>query len=1014
MKEPPQESTAAWSQASPQGAPADASEGELSSGGADAWQNRPGYGSAQGMTSSQQSPAGQQAAAAHPQPGTPHPMGQGAPYPPPGTPYPPPGAPSPTGRRQLSPTASKLLSPLTRGTTWRAMLIPPAIALGAGIVVSVILSLILMTMGDLDTLSQNIGVSTDRLGYALPFVLIALALFGSAAVRFDLQVDGFAAATGSLFVSGAPLVITGVVLGSLWWFSKRSELRSPSPNRGSTWIRIAISSLVLTIALFLLQLVFSARFSLVDSGGAAQLTFSAVTVRSFFLPLLVVAVTAAWGRVAGHFKGTEAIGAPFLRWAVPPALVVWIHLLAMIAVMSVVALFVLPLSLDAPAQTIPLLVVNMGLILTLLVHFGGISASVQGGFGPGEGAYSESMTIFSADAPGQLWFGLLAVGVAVLAATLVATVTRRPSWTVQGPDPREWHSAWRIPVTFAVAWGLLSLLAVPLRASMRGSAEAADLFGTMATAEAGVTPLAWSFLVFAMWGGLIEVLSRTLGPRLALTVPAVTKLLAGRAIHPQWGRALGMTAPRHPLIHRSAILPSAPPAAPRVPDGQDARTGASTPPGPGAVPGPNNPAAPGAAPVPGAAPGPNNPAGPGAAPGPNHPAGPSASTPPNAPAGPAGATVAMGAYPAMAGAHPAEGTAPSAPTVTPFDRRKATIIAVISGIAVLLLVAALIVVTQVNGRMFGPEAAVEKYLNSLSAGDAEGAMEIADVDVPTEQRQLLTNDILGEATALPSDISVASADVTGDQAVVSATFDLGGSKSTADFSLVRSGKTALFFDDWTLQSPELANLTVGTPGQSTVKVNGTDVDTDGTQVSLPAFPGLYSVELSETSDLVTADPVEARVFFAGSADATSDAEPPVLSAQPTDAFRAEVDKQVKTLVDSCATKTVAQPDGCPFGSYSAESYDATNIKWSISSYPSVTVGSNSASAYYAGDGTGPNGGPAWPITSESEGEAFITGDYESFFDDSATFDDTVTFAVDGTAEIVDGKIVITLSDGFDF
>ncbi|MBR7503653.1 hypothetical protein KCW65_26585, partial [Mycobacterium tuberculosis] len=87
-------------------------------------------------------------------------------------------------------------------------------------------------------------------------------------------------------------------------------------------------------------------------------------------------------------------------------------------------------------------------------------------------------------------------------------------------------------------------------------------------------------------------------------------------------------------------------------------------------------------------------------------------------------------------------------------------------------------------------------------GDAEGALSIADVDVPAEQRQLLTNDVLGAAKALPTDITVADADVSDDQATVSATFDLGGSKSTTDFSLVKSGKTALFFDDWKLQSPE--------------------------------------------------------------------------------------------------------------------------------------------------------------------------------------------------------------------
>ncbi|MDN5877915.1 MAG: hypothetical protein L0H69_14710, partial [Brevibacterium sp.] len=102
-------------------------------------------------------------------------------------------------------------------------------------------------------------------------------------------------------------------------------------------------------------------------------------------------------------------------------------------------------------------------------------------------------------------------------------------------------------------------------------------------------------------------------------------------------------------------------------------------------------------------------------------------------------------------------------------------------------------------------------------------------------------------------------------------------------------------------------------------------------------------------------------------------------------------------------------------SYSAENYEATNIKWSISSYPTVSVGGNSSGGGYFDpeDSTGPNGGPAWPITTETSGEAFVTGTYDSFFDDSDTFDDTVTFSVDGTAEIVDGKVVINV-DGDDY
>ncbi|SMX70421.1 hypothetical protein BANT918_00577 [Brevibacterium antiquum CNRZ 918] len=900
---------------------------------------------------------------------------QGIPYPqPPQSPqasHPP--QPTQYSQSQMSPSAAKYLPAFGQGTTWRSALIPPGLALLAGIIVSIIVSALLTSMGDFTSLAENTGFNTDGISYALPFVLLAMSLFGSAVFRFSVQAGDMGQASGSLFASGAPLLITIIVIGVLWWFTKRSELKSPSPNRGVTWIRIGITTLSMALVLLLLELIFAARFSITDSGGVADLEFSAVTVRSFFLPLLVIFVTSICARIAGHFKGSEAIGAPFLRWLVPSVLVTWTHLVVTTLALSVVAIFLIPLSFDMPWQTIPAIFINVGLILTMLVHFGGVSASAQGDMmGYDSGGFSESLTIFSREAPGQLWIGLLAVVAAVLAATLVATVTRRPYWTVVGEDKQQWTAAWKLPLAFCAVWGLLSVLAVPLRVHLEGSAAAASMLDAFGTARAGVGPLAWSFLIFALWGAVIEVLSRTLGPRLVLTVPALAKFFAGRAVHPHWGQALSMSEPHHPLIHPDAV------------------TGRGSGAGVGAA----GVAAGGA--------------GAGSA---TYSSDPRSDSPAHAEPGaypPAGAPYPMSAPPtgadSGAGSPPPPGTAPA----KPFDKKKATLVGVISGSAILAIVAALIVVTQVNGHMFGPEATVEKYFSELSDGDAEDALKMADVDVPSEQRQLLANDILGAAKALPKDVTVEDAEINGNSATVSATYDVGGSKSTTSFSLHKAGKKALFFDDWKLQAPELFYLSVETPGLSKVKVNGIDIDTVDSGLALPAFPGMYSIGLAEETDLVSADEIETRAFFANDADMEG-YEPALLAAQPTDAFRAEVNKQVKTLIDSCAKKTVAQPDGCPFGSYSAESYDATNIKWSISSYPTAKVGDSSGEGYFdPEDSTGPNGGPAWPISTETTGEAFVTGKYDSFFDESDTFDDTVTFSVDGTAEIVDGKVVINI------
>ena len=929
--------------------------------------------------------------------------------------------PAPPGYPANAPK-SKFASALAKGSTWKTALIPPGIALLGGIIVSIILTVILTSMSEFGSVTEETGLNLDSLNYALPFIFMALSLFGSAALRLDINAPDSFNAQLNIFTTGAPLVVTIVIVGLLWWMTKISERRSPAPNRVSTWIRIGVATLAMTLVLFLLQVIFAARATALEDEGSFTFSFSAVTARSFFLPLLVILITSIAGRVAGHFKGTEAIGAPFLRWAVPPLLVTWIHLALTVAVFSIVALFVLPLSVEMPGQLVPLTFVNMGLILTSLTHLGGISATAQGDLGFYSDSFSESLTLFSREAPGLLWLGLLVVAVAVLVATIVATVTRRPAWTVIEQDKQQWSSAWKLPVAFCLVWGLLSLLAIPAKMSMSGSAEAAMFFGGSGAARAGIGSLAWTFLIFALWGGIIEVLSRTLGPRLALTFPAVARIAAGRTVHPHWGPYLGMSEPQFAFVHpdlAQAAAPTPPPVAPGPGEvGQQGPAGyQAQPASPQAFGSQGQPGSPQQGQPGGPQQGPQQYSAPGGPqqgpPPPPTPSGQQAYAWPQGSAGqqtyawPQG-SAGQQSYSAPQGMYAAQ---PYAGPAQPFDKKKAKLVSVVAGGAVLLLVAALIVVTQLNGHMFGPEATVEKYFGELSDGDAEGALKVADVDVPQESRTLLTNDVLGGSKALPDDVTVEDAEISGDTATVAVSYDVGGSKGNSTLTLHKAGKKALFFDDWALKSPDLLTLTVDTPGLKKVKVNGIDVDSDGSTLSLPAFPGLYTIDLAEKSDLITADAVEVRAFLGDDANMEGE-ETPLLSAHPSDAFRAEVDKQVKTLIDSCAKKSVAQPDGCPFGSSLADSYDATDLKWSISSYPTVTVADDTMGAdQYSNpeDATGPNGGPAWLISSDTTGEALVTGSYD-MFDESEPFDDTVNFDLNGTAEIVDGKVVITVSD----
>src|SRR5699024_2844763 len=164
------------------------------------------------------------------------------------------------------------------------------------------------SMSDFTSLTEDTGFNLDGISYAMPFILLALSLFGSAVLRLSIQApDAFDAPLRILLV-GAPLGVTIIIGGLLWWAAQRSERSSPAPSRVATWVRIGISTLSMTLVLFFLQLIFAARFSTFEDEGTFTFSLSAITARSFFLPLLVILVTSIAGRVAGHFKGTEAIG----------------------------------------------------------------------------------------------------------------------------------------------------------------------------------------------------------------------------------------------------------------------------------------------------------------------------------------------------------------------------------------------------------------------------------------------------------------------------------------------------------------------------------------------------------------------------------------------------------------------------------------------------------------------------------------------------------------------------------
>ena len=150
---------------------------------------------------------------------------------------------------------------------------------------------------------------------------MALSLFGSAALRLDINAPDSFNAQLNIFTTGAPLVVTIVIVGLLWWMTKISERRSPAPNRVSTWIRIGVATLAMTLVLFLLQVIFAARATALEAKGRSPSSAHCPLVLLLPLPLS----SRARRRVA--ISGTEASvrhsplsrSTPLVTWIRPPS-----------------------------------------------------------------------------------------------------------------------------------------------------------------------------------------------------------------------------------------------------------------------------------------------------------------------------------------------------------------------------------------------------------------------------------------------------------------------------------------------------------------------------------------------------------------------------------------------------------------------------------------------------------------------------------------------------------------------
>lgn len=293
-----------------------------------------------------------------------------------------------------------------------------------------------------------------------------------------------------------------------------------------------------------------------------------------------------------------------------------------------------------------------------------------------------------------------------------------------------------------------------------------------------------------------------------------------------------------------------------------------------------------------------------------------------------------------------------------------------------LLIAFGITVIVLNLMTYSPSGLVQSYLNSLAKGKASEAIAYPGIDLSDENKQYATDASLAsiEQIEIASDIEGAN----GRHAVTASyvLIDLDGNEHPGQttFQVERGEKIYGLFDEWAFSANPVATLEVTVSNDWRFNLNKQQVAITGGQPNEPQsvtvlVPNLYQVE--HLSNYFSSTRQDIAIANIGETLQAS------LELEPTSQFIDLISGELNEYLDQCATQTVLQPTGCPFGKYLSDTVVSDPV-WSMSEYPEIVFETSEE---------------GWLIPATS-GAAALEVRMKSIFDGKEyTFNDTIGFEV---------------------
>lgn len=344
-----------------------------------------------------------------------------------------------------------------------------------------------------------------------PAQLVALADFGRLHLSGSVPLLGVSGSASLGFVP-ALVLAAQVVLAVL--LTRR--VRSRALGTWQLVVTSVVTGLVLTAFTTIAGLVLAIRFP--SSSGVAISAVHAIGVGSIVGAFVVGALSAFLAS-----PSVLARGRVFAARALGTARVAVFQVGTLVVLVAVVLIVVALVAQPSWGAALPLVIGNLSLALVALGFLGGVGVA-------GAGGVTETASVFSGST-GWLWLVVLLVLVTAVVAGLALAVRRN--------DRTRTTLDWVVtPAVWLVAGVVLFVLGTGVFSYSATGSSAVSGTGSM-----GVAP--WTPLVFALWGGAIEVVARYLAPvllpRLGGRVLLVTSRLVGSdpraAVVPTWSSA---------------------------------------------------------------------------------------------------------------------------------------------------------------------------------------------------------------------------------------------------------------------------------------------------------------------------------------------------------------------------------------------------------------------------------------------------------------------------------------------